>query len=209
MSIDLSTIDEAVPCEFEMAKDHCFRITVQDARYFIAADSDKEMCSWLNMINHARHVHSPPLFAINCMQEKKATSEVCLISTFSKIKELLQEREEEIVNELEESQSTYIHKVEQELVDITKRLEIENESYKNFQMIYQRDDSLINKIRKIQAGRRDSLRFGEFDSLNCSTLNVSIQEELLRNLINFSTKVSLVNPLEVSVRRTNITRALK
>ncbi|CAG9327770.1 unnamed protein product [Blepharisma stoltei] len=209
MSLELSTIDEAVPSEFEIAKEHCFRITAQGTRYYIATDTDQEMCSWLNIINHARHIQSVPLLSINCMQEKKATSEVCLIATFSKIKELLHEREEEMVNELEECQRNYIEKVEQELSELTQTLDVENENYRYFTEIYKKEDSLINKIRKIQAGRRNNLSFKEFDSLNCSTLSVSIKEEVLKNLINFSTRVSLVNPMEVSIRRTNITRALK
>lgn len=209
MSLDIFSIEEAVPCEFEIPKDHCFRITIQETRYYIATQSDQEMCTWLNMINHARRAQSAPFFSISCMQEKKATSEVCLITTFSKLKELLQEREEEIIEELEKCQGNYIQKVEQELKDISKILEVENKNYDKYKEINSKEDSMINKIRKIQASRRNNLSFKEFDSLNCSQLNVSIQEDLLKNLINFSTKVSLVNPLEVSIRRTNITRALK
>ena len=207
----LSSILEAVPCEQEMSyKEFCFRITTKSRKYFIAATSDEEMCQWLNLINTASQgPHISYFTAMSKLHEKKALSEVSLISNFTKIKEILNARKQELLQKLDEDYMKYLKKVEEESDSIKVSLDNEKKNFEEFESILANTELNVNKIREVQKIPRPEINFKEFDGLSNSEIQVNIDENVITRVINFTTKVTLRNPLEFRIRRTNITRALK
>mmetsp|Transcript_31374 Transcript_31374/g.31050 ORF Transcript_31374/g.31050 Transcript_31374/m.31050 type:complete len:144 (-) Transcript_31374:455-886(-) len=143
------------------------------------------------------------------MHERKALSEVSLISSFSKLKEILYAREQELIENLDEAYQSNIEEITIENCHLEKILQKETESYENVQAVLNSTDSIVDKIRKIQRISAQNLSFKKFDYIEGIDIKTSIQEENLKKLFSGNIKVSLENPQEVSVRRTNITRALK
>ncbi|CAG9332085.1 unnamed protein product [Blepharisma stoltei] len=209
-TIKISSIVDAIPYESDSSKDFCFKISTSTRQYIISATSDVDMIGWLNLINHARRSPQISHFSsFNCMHERKALSEVSLISSFSKLKEILYAREQELIENLDEAYQSNIEEISIENCHLEKILQKETESYGNVQAILNSTDSIVEKIRKVQRISAQSLSFKKFDYIEGIDIKTSIQEENLKKLFSGNIKVSLENPQEVSVRRTNITRALK
>ncbi|CAG9312619.1 unnamed protein product [Blepharisma stoltei] len=209
-TIRVSAITDASPYLNETSKDFCFKISTPTRQYLISATSDVDMIGWLNLINHARKSPQVPNFSsFNCLYERKALSEVSLISSFSKFKEILNNREQELIDVLDEAYQSTIEEAKIESCHLDKILQKETESYQAFQGILSSNDSIVNKIRAIQKIPAQNLNFKKFDYIEGVDIKVSVHEENLKKVISSNIEVCWENPQEVKVRRTTITRALK
>lgn len=208
--IKLASIIDASPFESDMPKEYCFKISTASRQYIISATSDVDMSNWLNLINLSRRSPVTSRFAnINVIHERKALSEVSLISSFSKMKEIINIREQELLEALEDAYKTNITDAEEENARLSSILKLEMENYQNIQNVLKSQCSIITKIRSIQQVQRQSLNFKKFDFIEETEIKPSLQDENLKRLIVTNIHVSLENPQEVRIRRTNITRALK
>ena len=125
------------------------------------------------------------------------------------MKELLNSRESELLQDLEEIYKIYVEKAALEHKEITESFEEEAQQYSKIALVLESATNPLSKIREIQNTTKKQLDFKELESLNISKLEVSLQEDYLNSLIKSNIKVCLGNPAEVMIRRTNITRALK
>lgn len=143
------------------------------------------------------------------IHERKSLTEIMVIKTFSKLKELTNYREQELSNNLNVNYSNHIKSAETEQQNIIRTLQEEIEGYQNFQVILKTEMTLVDKIRKIQALPRSKLAFNQFDGVAETQLRISINPEVSQKLISSTMRICLENPNEHRIRRTHITRALK
>mmetsp|Transcript_3101 Transcript_3101/g.2812 ORF Transcript_3101/g.2812 Transcript_3101/m.2812 type:complete len:306 (+) Transcript_3101:289-1206(+) len=149
------------------------------------------------------------ILSISNFQERKALSDISLISVFSKIKEILNNREQDLSQEIDNLYENHIKIAEIEQLKINQILESETKSYEKFENIMKSNKPAVHKIRLIQAIKRNNLMFKDFDNEAETQFSFAIPDEGLKKLISSSTRVRLDNPLEDKIRRTTITRALK
>mmetsp|Transcript_31375 Transcript_31375/g.31053 ORF Transcript_31375/g.31053 Transcript_31375/m.31053 type:complete len:150 (-) Transcript_31375:485-934(-) len=148
------------------------------------------MIGWLNLINHARKSPQVPNFSsFNCLHERKALSEVSLISSFSKFKEILNNREQELIDILDEAYQSTIEEANIENHHLDKILQKETENYQAFQGIMSSNDSIVNKIRAIQRIPAQNLNFKKFDYIEGVDIRMSVYEENLKKVISNNIEV--------------------
>ena len=209
MYLTLNDISEAVASTLEFDRDFCFKV-VSDAEYYMTVDSDKEMCIWLNLINHIRLGRNISVFdAPHYSREVKALSDESLITSFSSTKSIINERETEMMEELVKTYDKYRIKAEEEHKLLTETLSIEMENCKIIADSLKSEASVLSKIQQIQRLTKIRQNFRPFDNINESKLQISVDAEVVPRLIRPNIKVSLKSQAEMSIRRTKITRALK
>lgn len=210
MEIPVTAIIDASPLGSEQNNDFIFTVTVAEEKFHLKTNNDGEMCAWLNLINHTRNGNRISSFSSpNYYHESKAMSDESLITSFTRMKELLFKREEELLGNLDELYKIYVDKATQEHREISEKYEQECQNYEKITSVLETSASVITKTREIQNATRAHFNFKELEAFNVSKLVVSIQEENLDKLIKSCITVCLGNPSEVMIRRTHITRALK
>ncbi|OMJ84248.1 hypothetical protein SteCoe_14669 [Stentor coeruleus] len=209
MNLPISEITEAIPSVLEIEKDFCFKIVCNE-EYYITVDSDKELCLWLNLINHIRMGRNISLFdAPHFSRESKAMSDESLITSFSHTKSLINQREELLLNTLLSIYETYKVKAEEEHKILNESLTSEIENCRIVAESLSSDAGVLHKIQQIQRLTRDRQNFRPFDNINEAKLGISLDPEIVPKLIRPNIKVALKSPAEITIRRTVITRALK
>jgi hypothetical protein len=209
MYLSLNDISEAVASTLEFDRDFCFKV-VSDAEYYMTVDSDKEMCIWLNFINHIRLGRNISAFdAPHYSREVKALSDESLITSFSSTKSIINERESEMMEELIKTYDKYRIKAEEEHKALTESLSIEIENCRIIAESLKSEASVLSKIQQIQRLTKIRQNFRPFDNINESKLQISVDSEVVSKLIRPNIRVALRSQAEMSIRRTKITRALK
>ena len=209
MFLLISDITEAVPSVLEIEKDFCFKIVCED-NYYITVESDKELCLWLNLINHTRLGRNVSLFdAPHYSRLSKATSDESLISSFIKVKEIIDQREEELQNFLKLTYEKYKIQAEAEHEMLSQSLSTEIENCKIVAESLLSEASVLKKIQQIQQLTKARQNFIPLDNINESQLKISMDQEVMSKIIRPNIKVSLKSVAQLVVRRTAITRALK
>ena len=209
MMIQLKDIIKATPV-FKKNMKFTFVIVTNEDQCILRAFSEDDMLAWLNLINHLRQGNKVTIFnSRNYHHESKVLCDKSLIISFTKMKELLYAREEELLNELDETYKDFMEKSSKEYREISKAYEQEAKNCLVVESIMKNNLDFISKIREIQNSSRSVLNFKEIEKYNGTKLVVSMRDDKVEKLINNNIKVSLDNPAEVMVRRTNITRALK
>ena len=210
MQISLPQIVDASPSAADNLNENTFIVSTLTEKYHLRAINDSEMCAWLNLISHLRTGNRVSSFGSpNYYHESKVLSDESLITSFTKMKEILHTREIDLLQELDEIYKVYVEKATREYQEISDMYLQETQNHKMVSDILEMNDDSIRKIRNIQYKAKASLNFKELDTYNISKLQVSLQEDNLERLIKANIKVCLGNPSEVMIRRTNITRALK
>ncbi|OMJ74085.1 hypothetical protein SteCoe_27068 [Stentor coeruleus] len=210
MEIPLNTIVDASPLGTEQNNDFIFIVSLSDDKYYLRVSNDGEMCAWLNLINHTRNGNRISSFSSpNYYHESKALSDESLITSFTRMKELMHRREEELLSSLDELYNIYVNKATQEYKEISDRYEQECQNYDKIQAVLKNSSSIVTKTRELQNASKTHMNFKELEAYNISKLIVSIPEDNIDKLIKSCIKVCLGNPAEVMIRRTHITRALK
>ena len=209
MNLSIYDITEAVPTVLEIERDFCFKIICKE-EYYMTVDSDKELCLWLNLLNHVRQGRNISLFdAPHFSRESKAMSDESLITSFTQIKGILNEREEEMMNSFKEFYSNYKNKAEEEHKILSDSLSKEIENCKIIADSLSSEEPVLAKIQRIQRLTKDKHTFQPFDNINEAQLRINIDPDMVSKITRPNIKVSLKSPAEWSVRRTGITRALK
>ena len=209
MILPIPDITEAVPSVLEIERDFCFKV-VCDEEYYMTVESDKELCLWLNLINHIRQGRNISLFdAPHFSRESKALSDESLITSFTCIKEIIIQREEELLNTLKEAYDDYKGKAEEEHHILSESLTKEIENCKIVTESLSSEASVLSKIQQIQRLTRNKHGFQPFDNINEAKLKISLDQEVVSKITRPNIKIALKSPAEWCVRRTTITRALK
>lgn len=209
MNLLVADITEAVATVLEFEKDFCFKI-VSGSDYYLVVESDKEMCLWLNVINHIRLGRSFLTFnAPHFSREIKAISDESLITSFSQTKAILNEREAELTNELFQIYEKYKIKAEEEHKILNEVLITEIQNCETVANSLTNQNSIIEKIQQIQSLTKINNSFKQFESINESKLQLTLEHSSIEKLVRPFVKVSLKSQAEQSVRRSWITRALK
>lgn len=209
MSLLIPDITEAVPSVLEIERDFCFKVVCGED-FYMAVESDKELCLWLNLINHIRLGRNISLFdAPHFSRESKALSDESLITSFSLIKTILIQREDEMIESLNAAYDDYKDKAEEEHKNLSESLTKEIENCKIVTESLSSENSVLAKIQQIQRLTKDRQTFKPFDSMNEGKLQISMDQEVVQKLTRPNIKISLRSHAEWHVRRTNITRALK
>ena len=210
MEIPVSEITDACPTSSEAPNENSFTISTAHEKYTMRTANDSDLCAWLNLIGQLRSGTRVSSFGSpNYYHESKVLSDESLITSFTRMKEQLYNREEELLKELDEIYKVYVDKATQEFKEISEIYDAETENSQIVVSILDSRDEGINKIRNIQNAAKSALNFKDLETYNISKLQVSIQEDNLDKLVKNNIKVCLGNPSEVMIRRTNITRALK
>jgi PHR domain/PH domain len=210
MMIPLNEITDASPNISDTSNEYSFTITTISERFAMRTFYDSDMCAWLNLINHSRQGNKISCFgSANYYHESKVLSDESLITSFTKMKELLAKREEELLQNLQEIYKIYVDKATQEHQAIAELYRQETDQYNLITSVLDKNSNEIDKIREIQEVTSSYIIAKDLESFNVSKLQVAIQEDNLEKLIKTNIKVCLGNPAEVMIRRTSITRALK
>lgn len=209
MNLSIADITEAVASVLEFERDFCFKI-LSGSEYFMIVESDKEMCLWLNLINHVRLGRSFLTFnAPHYSREVKAQSDESLITSFSQTKAILNEREAELTNDLFQFYEKYKLKAEDEHKILNETLNMEIQNCETIASSLGNQESILDKIQQIQKLTKVSQKFQQFDSINESKLQLTLEPNTVEKLIRPFVKISLKSQAELSIRRSWITRALK
>jgi hypothetical protein len=209
MFLTLADVSEAVASTLEFDRDFCFKV-VADAEYFMTVESDKDMCIWLNLINHIRLGRSISAFdAPHYSREVKALSDESLITSFTQTKSIINERESEMMEELVRTYEKNRIKAEEEHQILTETLSVEMENCRIIAESLKSDAPVLMKIQQIQRLTKMRQDFRPFDNINESKLQISVDSEVIPKLIRPNIRVSLKSQAEMNIRRTKITRALK
>jgi PH domain. len=209
MQLLVSSITEAVPSVLEVEKDFCFKIVCED-EFFMTVESDKDLCLWLNLINHVRLGRNISIFdSPNFSRESKALSDESLITSFSQIKGIINQREADILSQLEITYDDYKIRAEEEHKILAESLGKEIENCKIITESLSSDASVLSKIQQIQRLTKDRHNFKPFDNINEAKLKISLDQSTVSKITRPNIKIALKSPSEYFVRRTAITRALK
>lgn len=209
MSLNISEITEAVASVLEVERDFCFKVvSIKD--YYMTVESDKELCIWLNLINHIRSGRCISIFdAPHYSREVKAQSDESLITSFSQTKSILNEREEWFIQTLGDYYELYKTRAEEEHRVLSESLAIEMENCQIVADSLRSDYTVLQKIQQIQKLTKMRQKFMPFDNINEAKLQISIEPEIVTKVLRPSIRVSLRGQGEISIRRTKFTRALK
>lgn len=209
MNLNIPEITEAVASVLEFERDFCFKV-VSLKDYFMTVESDKELCIWLNLINHIRLGRSISVFdAPHYSREVKAQSDESLITSFSHTKALINEREEWLIKQLADTYQLYKTRAEEEHKILSESLALEMENCQIVGDSLRSDFSVLQKIQQIQKLTKMRQKFMPFDNINESKLQISIDPDVITKVLRPNIKVMLKSQGEIMVRRTKFTRALK
>lgn len=209
MVLYISEITEAVPVVLEIEKDFCFKVVCEE-EYYMTVENDKELCLWLNLINYIRQGKNVSLFdAPHFSRESKAMSDESLITSFTQVKNILSQREDEMLKVLKETYDDYKIRAEEEHQVLSESLTKEIENCKIITESLSSEATVLSKIQQIQKLTKDRHNFKPFDNINEAKLKISLDQDLISKITRPNIKVSLKSPAEKYVRRTGITRALK
>jgi hypothetical protein len=210
MEIQLSMIVDTFPVPSSNANEFIFAIALQNKKYNLRTSIDSETFAWLNLINLTRQGNRVSSFSSpHYYHESKVLSDISLITSFTKMKEILMSREDEMLANLDEIYQIYIEKANKEYQDITDMYDQVSNNYESVVKILGNQNNVVEKVREVQNSTKNHLNVLDFENYNFSKLTVSIPEENIDKVIKSSINVSLGNPAERSIRRTHITRALK
>lgn len=209
MNLSITEITEAVPTVLEIEKDFCFKVVCGE-EYYMTVDSDKELCLWVNLINHVRMGRNISLFdAPHFSRESKAMSDESLITSFSHTKTLINQREDYLLEFLQNAYETYKVKAEEEHKILTESLTTEMENCRIVAESLSSEAPVLSKIQQIQRLTGERQNFKPFDNINEAKLRISLDPEVVSKIVRPNIKVNLKIPTEMKIRRTAITRALK
>ena len=210
MQVDLMSIIDTYPVKSSGPNEFIFMIVQQSKKYSLRTSIEAESLAWLKLINLARQGNRVYSFSSpNYYHESKVLSDISLITSFSKMKEILIDRENEMLTSLDEIYQIYITKAIKEYNEISDIYEKVSNNYQSVVKILENQTDLVAKVRELQNGNKNHLSPQEFENFNSSKLTVCIPVENIDKVIKSSINVSLGNPSERMIRRTHITRALK
>ena len=196
MNLLITDITDAVPTVLEIERDFCFKIVCEE-EYYMTVENDKELCLWLNLLNHVRQGKNISLFdAPHFSRESKAMSDESLITSFTQIKSILNEREEEMLDTLKDFYSNYKSKAEEEHEILSGSLSKEIENCKLIADSLSSEASVLSKIQNIQRLTKERHTFQPFASINEAQLRISINHDIISKLTRPNIKVSLKSPAE-------------
>ena len=210
MEIDLSSIIDTYPVSSSNPNEFIFALALQGKKYSLKTSTEAESLAWLNLINLARQGSRVYSFSSpNYYHESKVLSDISLITSFSKMKEILIDRENEMLASLDEIYQIYISKATKEFTEISDVHGQVSNNYQSVVKILEGQADVVAKVRQLQNSNKHHLSLQEFENFNSSKLTVCIPVENIDKVIKSSIRVSLGNPSERMIRRTHITRALK
>lgn len=210
MNLELKFIIDIYPTGSSNSQEFIFTILFGSKKYNLRTSVECERLAWLNLINLTRQGNRVYSFSSpNYYHESKVLSDISLITSFTKMKEILMSREEEMLSNLDEIYGLYIEKANREHEEISKMYEKVSHNYEGISKVLNNNSEIINKVREVQNYSKHHLNSKDFDSFNVSKLMVSIPEENIEKVLKSSINVTLGNPSERMIRRTHITRALK
>jgi hypothetical protein len=210
MNLELKLIIDTYPSVSSNSQEFIFTIAFPSKKYNLRTSIESETLAWLNLINHTRQGNRVYSFSSpNYYHESKVLSDISLISSFTRMKEILYNREEEMLSNLDEIYQVYINKANKEYEEISNMYEKVSKNYEGISKVLNTPSDIIMKVREVQNYSKHHLNLKDFESFSVSKLMVSIPEENIEKVLKSSINVTLGNPSERMVRRTHITRALK